>query len=304
MNKNMNKNKNKYRIKNKNKYKIKYILVLCIACLLIGCTSKDNTGNMEVIDIDINNTDNSAPALTDSELRQLKTSYIQTILNDNIKKHSAVADDIALLGELDPEAAVRWEMIVNYWNEANEDNFVGTEILPDGLPDDDSLCLVVLGFQLNTDGSMRDELIGRLETALANLEKYPNAYVVVTGGGTASGNPSATEADCMAEWLIDNGIDSSRIIIENTSRTTVENAVFTYRILSSNYPSVDSVAIITSDYHITLGCVLFNAEFLLDDTTDINSMKIVGNAAYSCNRTAGFSMQSQADWLNNLYTYH
>ena len=32
----------------------------------------------------------------------------------------------------------------------------------DGLPNDDSLCITVLGFALNDDGTMKDELVGRL----------------------------------------------------------------------------------------------------------------------------------------------
>lgn len=52
------------------------------------------------------------------------------------------------------------------------------DVLPDGLPDTDELCIVVLGFQLNPDGSMRDELINRLNVALRSAEKYPNAYIV------------------------------------------------------------------------------------------------------------------------------
>lgn len=75
------------------------------------------------------------------------------------------------------------------------------DVLPDGLPDTDELCIVVLGFQLNPDGSMRDELINRLNVALRSAEKYPNAYIVCTGGGTASGNASATEAGEMATLI-------------------------------------------------------------------------------------------------------
>lgn len=284
--------------------KIKYILMICMLCILTGCTS-NKKDEIEVVEIDgLSNISNEIKAPTEAEKRELITSGIQKLINDNIKKPSLVDEDLEAISALSPEDAVRWEMIIDYWNKANESCFVGEYLLPDNLPNDDSLCIVVLGYQLETDGSMRDELIGRLETTLENLNQYPNAYVVVTGGGTAAGNPSATEADCMAQWLIENGVDSSRIIIENKSRTTVENAVFSYRILTTSYPDIHNIAIITSDYHITLGCVLFNAEFLLDDTTDIGNMKVVANAAYECGIHSGFTMQSQADWLINLYSYH
>ena len=83
----------------------------------------------------------------------------------------------------------------------------------DGLPNDDS--------------TMKDELVGRLQTALASAQKYPNAYVAVTGGGTAKNNPNAIEADQMAAWIIANGLDENRLIVENKSKSTVQNAQFT-----------------------------------------------------------------------------
>ena len=73
-----------------------------------------------------------------------------------------------------------WEKIMEYWDYVNTDMNVNV----DGLPNDDS--------------TMKDELVGRLQTALASAQKYPNAYVAVTGGGTAKNNPNATEADKMA----------------------------------------------------------------------------------------------------------
>ena len=91
-----------------------------------------------------------------------------------------------------------WEKIMEYWDYVNTDMNVNVDVLPDGLPNDDSLCITVLGFALNDVGTMKDELVGRLQTALASAQKYPNAYVAVTGGGTAKNNPNAIEADQMA----------------------------------------------------------------------------------------------------------
>lgn len=42
---------------------------------------------------------------------------------------------------------------------------------------------------------MQPELVGRLETALASAQKYPNSYILVTGGvkknGWTEGDPDA-----------------------------------------------------------------------------------------------------------------
>lgn len=63
--------------------------------------------------------------------------------------------------------------------------------------------------------------------ALASAQKYPNAYVAVTGGGTAKNNPNVIEADQMEAWMIANGLDENRLIVENKSKSTVQNAQFT-----------------------------------------------------------------------------
>ncbi len=78
--------------------------------------------------------------------------------------------------------------------------------------DHGSSYVVILGFQLNPDGSMKDELIERLKVGLKSAEKYPNAYIVCTGGGTAAENAEATEAGEMAKWLEEQGVAKERII--------------------------------------------------------------------------------------------
>ena len=179
---------------------------------------------------------------------------------------------LAALSSLDPALGYKWSRIMDLW----ESPVTVNAELPDGLPEDDSLCLVGLGFQLNPDGTMRDELIERLKVLLAASEKYPHALIVCTGGGTAADKPSATEAGRMAEWLEAHGVDPSRLIVEDRSLTTAQNAVFTFDILAERYPRVGLIAIISSDYHIATGILLFGAEAILRDS----SIEIAGNSAW------------------------
>ena len=185
------------------------------------------------------------------------------------------------LSALDPAAGAKWERVMDLWKTAEAGTAVHEGILPDGLPETDELCMVVLGFQLNPDGSMKDELIGRLQVALASADKYPNAFIVCTGGGTAAENASATEAGKMAEWLIDNGVDPQRVIVEDRSLTTAQNAIFTYQILTEQYPQVKQLAIVSSDYHIATGALLFGAEAVLQaEEAGKETMAVVSDAAY------------------------
>ena len=165
-------------------------------------------------------------------------------------------DDPRTVGKL-------WEEIMDYWGYVNTDLVINKDILPDNLPNNDSLALVILGNALNADGSMKDELIRRLKVGLDCAGQYPNAYVVCTGGGTAEENREATEAGQMGAWLLENGLDEKRLILEDRSRSTIENARYTLDILRTDYPQVSSVAIISSDYHITRGSLLFEATALM-----------------------------------------
>ena len=185
------------------------------------------------------------------------------------------------LRSADADAADRWDSIMALWKTVNTDLTIHENVLPDGLPDTDELCIVALGFQLNADGSMRDELIERLKVVLNSAEKYPNALIVCTGGGTAAENKAATEAGKMAEWLIANGIPEERVIIEDRSLTTAQNAIYTYNILTGRYPQVKRLAIVSSDYHIATGTLLFEAEAILRaEKAGGEAMHVVSNAAW------------------------
>ena len=179
---------------------------------------------------------------------------------------------LSALSSVDPALGEKWTHIMDLW----EAPVTISDELPDGLPGDDSLCLVALGFQLNPDGTMREELIGRLNVVLAASEKYPNAFIACTGGGTAAEDETATEAGRMAEWLEAHGIDPARLIVEDRSLTTAQNAIYTFDILEEKYPQVAQIAIVSSDYHIATGILLFSAEAILRDS----GVQVDGNAAW------------------------
>ena len=192
-----------------------------------------------------------------------------------------VRDLLRELRAADAGAAERWERIMPLWKQVNADLPLHYGQLPDGLPDTDELCIVVLGFQLNSDGSMRDELVQRLQVAANCAARYPHALIVCTGGGTASENKAATEAGKMAEWLLEKGIPPERVIVEDKSLTTAQNAIFTYDILYDSYPQVRQLAIVSSDYHIATGTLLFQAEAILRaEKADSPRLQVVSNAAW------------------------
>ena len=190
------------------------------------------------------------------------------------------AELLAKIQALNPANAEKWKQIMELWRSVNSGLEIHEGILPDGLPDTEELCIVALGFQLNPDGSMREELTERLKVVLASAEKYPKAVIVCTGGGTAAENEQATEAGRMAEWLITNGVNPERIIAEDGSQTTAQNAIFTLDRLEEDCPQIRQLAIVSSNYHIATGTLLFEAESILRSDDPEQRIRVVSNAAY------------------------
>lgn len=214
----------------------------------------------------------AAPALAEETAQDAAQSQIERAVVSYAANGTRDEDALSALAALNPSLGEKWTRIMELWKTPVAVN----EALPDGLPEDDSLCLVGLGFQLNPDGTMRDELIERLKVMLAASEKYPNALIVCTGGGTAADDPTATEAGRMAEWLEAQGVNPSRLIVEDHSLTTAQNAIYTFDILAERYPQVKKLAIISSDYHIATGTLLFSTEAILRGS----DIEVVTNASW------------------------
>ena len=239
-------------------------LALCLLLPVYGCSKKSETGKTD-------------PQAVQKKIEEMVVDYGTYGSEANEKVDSLLVE----LSALDANAGVRWKTIMDLWRSPDLGKPLNYDVLPDGLPDTDELCIVVLGFQLNPDGSMKDELIERLKVALNSAKKYPKAYIACTGGGTAAENENATESGEMAKWLEQQGIDRKRIIVEDNSLTTAQNAIFTYDILTSKYTSVKYVAIVSSDYHIATGELLFSSEPMLRAVSPGNEkLKVISNAAY------------------------
>ena len=233
--------------------------------------------------------------------KEEKLSVVNAIIdakeNDNSE---SLRDALNELSGIDSEKEKAIENICNYWDTVNSDNFVNCSHIPDSINDDDSNAIVVLGFCLNPDGSMKKELEGRLFKAVSIYKKYPNSYILVTGGGTATQNKQATEANCMADWLEENGVSRDKIIIENKSQTTIENALFSAEILNDKYPKIDKITIVTSDYHISYGALLFETVFEVGSSNGMKEMHVVANYAYMAHSNDIFSKSNQARAIKSI----
>ena len=205
-----------------------------------------------------------------------------------------IDNQLQTLSSLNPQEGELWRHVMERWRWINEEMPVNPECLPEGLPEDDSLCIVVLGFGLKDNGGMKPELISRLETALYCADQYPQSYVLCTGGETSRVS-GVSEAGQMGKWLRKNGLEEHRLILETESLSTTANAQNSLRILREAYPQVSSVALVTSDYHIPWGYTCFTAEALCREYRNGDApIEILSNAACETASPERDSMYSQA----------
>jgi hypothetical protein len=136
--------------------------------------------------------------------------------------------------------------------------------------------IVILGYALADDGTMKEQLIERLKAGLAIAKQYPNSKIIVTGGVPKQG---ITEADAMNKWLTEQGISQDRILMENKSTDTVENALFSTAILESE--GLKDVTIVTSASHIRRALTVFNeASNFYDRLNNKNTDRNFTNSVY------------------------
>ena len=201
----------------------------------------------------------------------------------------------ALEAESPAEGAL-WRRIMTDWARLNEVGFEDHRVLPDDLPQDDSLCIVVFGYGLGADGSIQPELEDRLYVALNAARQYPNAYVAVTGGQTSE-VAGVTEGGQMAAWLRAQGVAESRLIVEDQALSTTQNAANTYKLLTSAYSQVKTLAVVTSDYHVACAGVLL--QIWSDYQFQVNgapALNVVAGVSCATDTPVGDRMLSSQAW--------
>jgi len=105
--------------------------------------------------------------------------------------------------------------------------------------------ILVLGRGLKPDGTPKPELVKRLETALDEAKRQPDAKVVVTGGAVHN---AFSEAEAMRTWLLSHGLEDSRIVTEDRSRITLENVENTVPWFRSR--GVTDITLVTERFHM------------------------------------------------------
>lgn len=103
--------------------------------------------------------------------------------------------------------------------------------------------VIVLGAQVYEDGPSV-VLKYRLDRAVEYMEKNPDTVCIVSGG--QGYNEPFPEAEGMKCYLVGQGIDAEKIVLENKSKTTKENLINSMEYIEDSA----TVGIITNDFHM------------------------------------------------------
>jgi uncharacterized SAM-binding protein YcdF (DUF218 family) len=104
--------------------------------------------------------------------------------------------------------------------------------------------IVVLGYGLAPDGSMRAILRRRVMTGLIVAQFFPQSPIIVTGGNPQNGK---TEAGQMRNMLMLLGFPVNRIILEDRANSTVQNAQFSVPLAKE--AGTSGIILVTSTTH-------------------------------------------------------
>ena len=102
------------------------------------------------------------------------------------------------------------------------------------------------------------QLFERMKAAAVYLNENENVIAIPCGGCFRDGQKKS-EARIIADYLISQGVDECRIVLEDKSTTTYENFEFGTEIIkthSGKELSEISIAFLSSDYHIHRASVI------------------------------------------------
>lgn len=106
--------------------------------------------------------------------------------------------------------------------------------------------LIVLGKRLNDDGSMSLILKKRLDLTKNAISIFRPDFVIVSGG-IANKKAGISEAMVMKTSLINDGVEEAKIILEDTSKSTIENALYAIPLALNR--GVNRIVVVTSIDH-------------------------------------------------------
>jgi uncharacterized SAM-binding protein YcdF (DUF218 family) len=135
---------------------------------------------------------------------------------------------------------------------------------PRSAPPENVSCMIVLGgaFDLEVTagrgGMEMNQAADRYIEAVRLARLYPQAKILVSGGDGSFSGTYKGDAELSGTFFQSMGVDPAGIIMEKTSRNTIENVAETKTLLDAN--KLSDCLLITSAYHMPRAKALFDAE--------------------------------------------
>ena len=141
------------------------------------------------------------------------------------------------------------------------------------IPDFNRDCIIILGSQINSDGTLTRLLQGRADRAIefADMQKKATGkdIVFIASGGKGDDEVMA-EGTAIGNYLYSQGIDRDKVIIEDRSTNTEENFLYSLKLAKEKLNREDvKVAFSTTNYHVYRAGVF--AGRLMDDVQGIGA---------------------------------
>ena len=126
------------------------------------------------------------------------------------------------------------------------------------IPAFDKDYILILGCQINKDGSLTKLLQSRTDRAVefAQMQKNNNGknIIFVPSGGQGS-DEVMPEADAIKNYLLSKGISEDKILVENKSVNTFQNITFSKNLINQQKNNAN-IAFSTTNYHVfRAGCI-------------------------------------------------
>ena len=126
-------------------------------------------------------------------------------------------------------------------------------------PNFDKDFIIVLGSRIRKDGTLTPILKGRVDKAIEfskeQKEKNNRDIIFIPSGGKGE-DEIISEAETMKNYLIENGIDESNIIVENKSINTYQNMKYSKELIDQKHKG--NIIFSTTNYHVFRSGVIAN----------------------------------------------
>ena len=162
---------------------------------------------------------------------------------------------------------------------------------------DDCEYLLILGGDIYGADTPSPQLLERMKTAAVYLNGHKNT-IAIPCGGCFRELQKKSEAQVIADYLMANGVEADRIILEDKSTTTIENFLFAKKILEDRTgKSVKelNLGFLSSSYHI------FRASLIGKDCGFGNTKKVTApTPGEAAKRYAREYFAAYALWIKKL----